>query len=897
MPCGVTMYIFRSLRPGGKTRPSADARRPLSFAWLFSFVTTLSPSQSYAQMFFPASIPLANRSPYLSAWYTSTNGSQPLTQSWPVFWDQPGILGWAGKIRVDNLTYAWMGGDTQAPFSGNISNVQVTPTRSIFTMQTGPMNVTVTFLSPIERSDLVLQSLPFSYVSIVASTLDGQAHDVQVYSDISAEWVSGNRASQVLWNQQSSRESMYHEIVLQFPETNVELVNQQAQDGTAYYAMENTPGLSWQIGQDSVVRGQFSVNASLLNTSSVAFAVIQPVFTVFGIAVDLGRIKSTQEPVTWAVGYVRDPSIAYTAPDGTVRRLRPYFVTKYDSNIGAAIDDFTVGYSDALKRAVAFDDAVVANTSTVSAHYTDLASISARQTLSTLDITVSTGSDGNINASDVRIFMKDIGSGATNGRVSPVERMYAAMPTFLYVNASLLGLMLAPLLDAQESLETTSYAAQDLGVAYPKATGTHGAHEQGIEQSGNMLIMLYAHARFTGDGSLIQNYYNLAKRWADYLVDNTFSPMNQLTADNEGAANMTNLAIKGIIGVQAMAEISNVLSEEADSKRYSNEATTLMQQWQSLALSFDQQHFLGVYGNQTSWALMYNLYADRLLGTNLVNQTTLQGQSALYKNLLSSTSAFGLELDSDTTKQTSIAWLLFTAATVSDNGVRDGLISGAWARASSNATPGPFPDQYNVETGDILGGSAGPAVGGVFSLLALGLPARDIIVSPAPAPSGSSPNSTTNSSHIGAIIGGAVGGIAAVVVVVLGVFWLLRKHRRNTHLRERSLPEMMRHWPLLLPYTYTPRGGAHLTTYGAGELQKSTLRPAQSTEEHEPASSSTARPAERAVPAGEHDAASSSSLGGGVTDIGNLRTEVDNLRQVIREIQEERLEPPPEYTA
>lgn len=125
---------------------------------------------------------------------------------------------------------------------------------------------------------------------------------------------------------------------------------------------------------------------------------------------------------------------------------------------------------------------------------------------------------------------------------------------------------------------------------------------------------------------------------------------------------------------------------------------------------------------------------------------TLQGQSALYKNLLSSSkpcentpgvrirvllphvlaSAFGLELDSDTTKQTSIgafrthikhtfiyltplltAWLLFTAATVSDNGVRDGLISGAWARASSNATPGPFPDQYNVETGDILGGSAG----------------------------------------------------------------------------------------------------------------------------------------------------------------------------------------------
>lgn len=60
-------------------------------------------------------------------------------------------------------------------------------------------------------------------------------------------------------------------------------------------------------------------------------------FTVFAIAVDLGRITSTTEPVTWAVGFVRDPSIAYTAPDATVHHLRPYFVTKYESDIEAAV--------------------------------------------------------------------------------------------------------------------------------------------------------------------------------------------------------------------------------------------------------------------------------------------------------------------------------------------------------------------------------------------------------------------------------------------------------------------------------------------------------------------------------------------------------------------------------
>lgn len=43
--------------------------------------------------------------------------------------------------------------------------------------------------------------------------------------------------------------------------------------------------------------------------------------------------------------------------------------------------------------------------------------------------------------------------------------------------------------------------------------------------------------------------------------------------------------------------------------------------WHSLALSSDGSHFLGAYGDQESWALMYNIYADRLLGTGIVNQT------------------------------------------------------------------------------------------------------------------------------------------------------------------------------------------------------------------------------------------------------------------------------------
>ena len=41
-----------------------------------------------AQTFFPASIPLAVRTPYLSTWQNATDGQPPLSSSWPVFWTQ-----------------------------------------------------------------------------------------------------------------------------------------------------------------------------------------------------------------------------------------------------------------------------------------------------------------------------------------------------------------------------------------------------------------------------------------------------------------------------------------------------------------------------------------------------------------------------------------------------------------------------------------------------------------------------------------------------------------------------------------------------------------------------------------------------------------------------------------
>ena len=47
--------------------------------------------------------------------------------------------------------------------------------------------------------------------------------------------------------------------------------------------------------------------------------------------------------------------------------------------------------------------------------------------------------------------------------MNPVEKLYAAWPAYLYLNASLCGAMLVPLLEAQAGAAAPEYALPDLG--------------------------------------------------------------------------------------------------------------------------------------------------------------------------------------------------------------------------------------------------------------------------------------------------------------------------------------------------------------------------------------------------------------------------------------------------
>jgi hypothetical protein len=94
-------------------------------------------------------------------------------------------VGWAGIIRVDGVPYQWLGNPGYK--NVNQTNFSYTSTKSIFKLEVeGKVSITVTFLSPVTPNDLMRQSLVFSYMDVEVYSQDGQLHDVQLYSDISA---------------------------------------------------------------------------------------------------------------------------------------------------------------------------------------------------------------------------------------------------------------------------------------------------------------------------------------------------------------------------------------------------------------------------------------------------------------------------------------------------------------------------------------------------------------------------------------------------------------------------------------------------------------------------------------------------------------------------------------
>ncbi|CCA68621.1 probable glutaminase A [Serendipita indica DSM 11827] len=737
-----------------------------SFWALWTFISILDCSHAAVSWtvkpFSPPAYPLAVRTPYLSCWLPQNNGTA-LNQAWPTFWTGT-ILGWAGYVRVDGSVYLFLGHpDVQGAQLATQKSATFTSTQSTFVLSAGGIDLTANFLSPVEPEDLTKQSLPFSYLALTAASNDGNSHSVQVYTDISAEWVTGDNSKTATWSTTTGNSIITHQISLQNPQVYGE-ASDHTEYGSAYYSLASTEKVTYQSGADTTLRARFIANGTLQNTLDNNFRAVNDQWPVFAFAQDVGTVgPSASDPVVFSVGHVRDPAIQYTVR-GALQDRSLYFWTQY-SSVAEAINAFHTDYSDALARAKSLDTKFSSDAAEISDAYDGVVSLSLRQAFAAMELTVSKNSDGSLNHSDILLFQKEISS---SGNVNTVDVVFPTWPLFLYLNPSLSKYILLPYFQYQSTgLYPNAWAVHDMGASYPKAIGHNDGKDEPmpLEECGNMLIMTLSHYQRTGDISLISTYYKLLDQWTQYLIEEALIPASQISTDDFAGplVNQTNLAIKGIVAIRAMADIECLMGNQAQSENYTAIAEHYVSKWQILALSTDQQHLTLSYGNSSSWGQVYNLFADRLLGFNLFPESIYDLQDAWYPRVLET---YGIPLDTRH-KYTKTDWSIWMAAIAKSRATRDIFIGSIYNYVSNERNSVPFSDWYDTDTGVVSGFRARSVVGGHFALMKGVLPRNSTTIGTCTARGGTSSLESTayiSSSLVSALLGIFFLSIAVVVL-------------------------------------------------------------------------------------------------------------------------------------
>lgn len=660
----------------------------------------------------PPATPLIVRSPYLSTW----QGSDNLAGTWSSFWNGH-ITAMCGIARIDGTPYLFAGSPGSPALTAMEQvSLEVTATRSIYVLSGGGVELTVEFLSPVDPDNLRRQSVPFGYVTMRAASTDGEGHAVEVYFDISGEWAHGDTSQNLSWAQTATGSTV---ALTNTPTSPTVLAEHgdQASWGTVVIASPSAANLTWQIGQDVVVRAQAAANGVLLGTEDANQPrPISDDWPVFAFCADLGTVTAAapSAPFQVVIGHVRTPAVSFLGTD-----LVPWWTT-YWPTWQKMVDWFVADYADALKTATSLDQKIRGDAAkavgggTVGDEYAAICALALRQAFGGTELVSRGGAPW--------AFLKEISS---DGNVSTVDVLYPASPAYLYLSPSYLQLLLEPLLSYAENGWIEQFAEHDLGPSYPNASGgvnSSGADTQEdmpVEETGNMLIMAAAlMQRIPGPqaAAFAKQHYEIFQQWGRYLLPNALDPGYQNQTDDFTGfiAHSVNLAAKGIIGLGAMSLIAGFAGHAADQASYRDTAHSYISQWVSLGEDPANASLDLAYGDSGTWSLKYNCFPDRLLGLDLVPLGIQTQEAAWYA---SKAGTYGVLLDprNDYTKAD---WEIWTASWLADQtAARDALISGVYGYLQNTGSRVPFSDLYVVGSAAQVAFQNRPVVGGMFGLM------------------------------------------------------------------------------------------------------------------------------------------------------------------------------------
>lgn len=259
----------------------------------------------------------------------------------------------------------------------------------------------------------------------------------------------------------------------------------------------------------------------------------------------------------------------------------------------------------------------------------------------------------------------------------------------------------------------------DIGSSYPNATGhdDQRAEPQPVEETANLLILVYAYSLASGNTDWANQYRTLLQPYADYLVTNGLNMPSQLSTDDGAGplANQTNLAIKAAVGLTAFGRMYSQPRYTEIGLQYSDALYA-----QGLATDAGKTHFLLQYGRSDTYTTAFNLFPDTLLKLGTFPPAAFAMQAAFYPTVRTEA---GVPLD-NRVPWGKTDWMLFAGASSPgpDDATRQLFINDIHAFIDNGLNSAPFSDRYTVtgtKAGQFDSFRARPVIGGHFAVLAL----------------------------------------------------------------------------------------------------------------------------------------------------------------------------------
>ncbi|BCK01850.1 glutaminase family protein [Anaerocolumna chitinilytica] len=654
-------------------------------------------------------IPLVTVDPYFNVWSMSDRLNGDYTRHWTGAKNSM-----TGIVLVDGNPYIFAGklspsaGKPDYPDCPAMSQtkLEIKPLSTIYTFTDGGIELTASFITPLLMDDLDLLARPASYISFSAASVDGKAHQVRIYFDITAEWCINNTKQEV-----SLGHNDFHDISCVYAQNAEQKVLNRVGDdlridwGSVNLAVAKAAGSVVCTG-NADLRKTFITEGTIAEGEVLKDAVsVSNTWPVLASMLDLGSITPEREASSYLVLAYNDIySVEYFH-----EKLTGYWTRSF-SSFNEMLECSVLSFQEVLKKCDTFNNTL--KTDAIAAggeKYYELLSLAYRQAIAAHKLVADP--DGNV------LFLSK--ENFSNGCMATVDVSYPSIPLFLLYNTELVKGMMRPIFKyAASEAWPFEFAPHDVG-CYPKANGQVYGLEDGkllhkyqmpVEECGNMLIMAATVSVQDGNADFASKNWELLCKWADYLKENGLDPENQLCTDDFAGhlAHNANLSIKAIVALAAFSRMSEMLGKTDLAAEYLGIAREMAAEWESK--SAEEDHYKLTFGTAGTWSMKYNMVWDEILGLNVFSKEIPVKEAAYY---LTQMNQYGLPLDSRNT-YTKSDWMVWVATLCNSKELFDTIIDSLWRSLSETNSRVPFTDWYDTVTGRQIGFQNRSVLGGIF---------------------------------------------------------------------------------------------------------------------------------------------------------------------------------------